>query len=404
MTERSATAAPEPPAHRRLELILALAAIGLIAIAWVAGGQRARTSRLPVLQETMPAAAGFTRLDDAYQAWSDEGHSGLLGYVAFGTAAGYGGPLTVAVAIDTTGVVLNVVIADHKESPAWLDRVAGRGLPGVLAGKRYDDAFAIGQDLDAVTGATMTTRALGQAVLEGSRTAALASGLPLPQQQPVPLRFGPLEIVTLLLLATVLASFRVVPRNRKLLRWGTLLTGLIVLGFIYNSPLTLTYFVRAILGYWPAWRTEPHFYMLVVGIPLIILLTGKNPYCHWFCPFGAAQKCLGLAGGAGHREPRRMQRWLVWLPRGLALGAVLVGVYHRSPGLAGYELFGTLFALVGGSVQFIALGLVILAALFIARPWCRYLCPVGAILDLVRMVAGLKHDRHAPTRPCGRAS
>ncbi len=371
------------PLHRRLERTLALVALAVIATAWIAGGHRARSGLMPSVRAAVPDAVEFTRSGEVFQAWGDPGRTDLLAYVALGTAAGYGGPLTVAVALTPAGEVRAVIVADHKETTAWFERVRRRGLPGSLAGGRFDDPFAIGQDIDAVTGATITTRALGDAVLDGSEAAAGALGLPVTPAPPPRIQFGPREIVLILLFTVILASFRGVFPHRKLVRRGTMLTGLIVLGFLYNSPLTLTYISRALLGYWPSWRTDLHFYLLVFGVPLVILATRKNPYCHWFCPFGAAQECLGIMGGARNRVSARLAARLKWLPRTLALGAIAIGVYFRSPGLAGYEIFGTLFHLVGGTFQFVALSLVIVAALFITRPWCRFLCPVGPILDLV---------------------
>lgn len=390
-------ACPGPDRQRRIERVMAIVALALIAAAWVAGEHRARRSVMPAIQAAVPEAADFSRTDGVFAAWEDRDRSRLLGYVALGTADGYGGPLTLAVAVSAEGQVLNVVVADHKETGAWFDRVSRRGLPGALAGKSWDDAFVVGRDLDTVTGATVTVDAMARAVADGSQAVARAMGLPVNEAPPAPVRFGLLELTVLLLLGLVLLSYRYAFPHRKLLRWGTMLTGLLLLGFIYNSPLTLTYMARAVLGYWPSWRTDLHFYLLVVGVPAIILIARKNPYCQWFCPFGAAQECLGAVGGARSREPARLRPWLRWLPRTLALGALLLGVYLRSPGQAGYEVFGTLFGLVGGTTQFALLGLVIVASLFVLRPWCRYLCPVGAVLDFLRMLRDWAVESRGPS-------
>src|SRR5690606_31513938 len=110
-----------------------------------------------------------------------------------------------------------------------------------------------------------------------------------------------------------------------------------------NAPLTLAYFTKAILGYWPQWQTNLYWYFLLGGILFVFTVDNKNPYCEWFCPFGAVQECLGAIGGAKTLTPRRHRAWLNWLQRGLALGAILLGVFFRNPGLSSYELFGTLF-------------------------------------------------------------
>ena len=64
--------------------------------------------------------------------------------------------------------------------------------------------------------------------------------------------------------------------------------------------------------------------------------------------------------------------------------AIVIALLLRNPGLTSYEIFGTLFSLTGSMMQFILLGIVLIAALFIRRPWCAYLCPLGPVTDLYR--------------------
>jgi polyferredoxin len=174
---------------------------------------------------------------------------------------------------------------------------------------------------------------------------------------------------------------------------------MLVLGFIYNAPVTLAHVVRLVLGYWPQWQTNLYWYFLIGGILFVFTVDNKNPYCRWFCPFGAAQECMGAIGGAKARGAGAYHGLLKWLQRALALTAVLVGVYFRSPGLASYELFGTLFDLVGSNIQFVALGLVLIAALFVSRPWCNYLCPITPVMDLIRVIREMVRDLWRRIRP-----
>lgn len=74
----------------------------------------------------------------------------------------------------------------------------------------------------------------------------------------------------------------------KLVRWGSLLIGLVTIGFIYNSSLTLSHFNQLLLGFWPNWRTELYWYLLLGGVLFVFTVDNKNAYCDWFCPFGAA--------------------------------------------------------------------------------------------------------------------
>lgn len=372
--------------RKRTERMLAVLALVLIAIVWVIGSLRAEADLLPAVIGAIPETHHVSRVDDdLYQAWGDEAEQNLLGYVALGKANGYGGEMIVAVGVDQNGNILGVVIADHKETPAWMSRVEHGNLLESLIGKSYSDPFQIGEDVDGITGATYTSKAVATAVLNGSRLVARYLTLPLKTPPPPRVQFGVPEIVLILLFAVGYVGHQRGFSYKKQVRWGSMLTGLIVLGFIYNSPLTLAYIVKLLLGYFPQWQTNLYWYFLIGGIIFVFSVDNKNPYCEWFCPFGAAQECMAVIGGAKVYRPNHFYLYLQWLQRFLALGAILLGVYYRSPGLASYELFGTLFGLVGSSLQFIALGLVLIVALFIKRPWCNYLCPLRPVVEIIRI-------------------
>ena len=164
-----------------------------------------------------------------------------------------------------------------------------------------------------------------------------------------------------------------------------MLVGMIVLGFIYDRPFTLVHVSKLTMGYLPQWQNNLYWYFLTFGILIIFIIENRNSYCEWFCPFGAAQECMGLIGGAklhkltGHDTLRIIQRTI-------ALAAVMLGLYYRNPGIANYELYGSLFSLIGTSIQFAALGLILVAAMFIRRPWCNYLCPIKPLLEIIHVI------------------
>ena len=163
-----------------------------------------------------------------------------------------------------------------------------------------------------------------------------------------------------------------------------MLVGMIILGFVYTRPLTLSDISKFLLGFWPQWQTNLYWYLLIGGILFVFTVDNKNPYCEWFCPFGAAQECMGAIGGAKSRSAGSYKNILKWLQRGLAWLAILLALLFRNPGLTSYEIFGTLFDLKGSTMQFALLGIVLITSLCIRRPWCNYLCPLRPVTDLYR--------------------
>ena len=376
---------PYQRSQRWARLIGVLAVISILA-AWGIGLFLAQADLMPAVNSAFPEAERFERLStDVYAAYGNGSSDQPLGYVALGEASGYGGPMTVAVGVDPAGTVTNVVIADHRETPAWMDQIRKNEFPGALTGKSYADPFRVGNDVDGITGATTSSKAVAEAVLNGSRKAAQVIGLPV-ETPPVPrLEFGVPEITLLVLFAVGYFAHQRNFKHKKKLRWASLLTGLLLLGFIYNSPLTLAYINKFLLGFWPQWQTHLYWYLLIGGILFVYTVENKNPYCQWFCPFGAAQEVMGLVGGAKVYSPRQFRDFLKWLQRGLAWLAIILALIYRNPGLSSFEIFGTLFSLTGSNFQFILLGLVLTVSLFVRRPWCTYLCPLDPVTDFIKM-------------------
>jgi NosR/NirI family nitrous oxide reductase transcriptional regulator len=372
----------------KTERLLAIIAIFTIILAWIIGYWRAGGDVRPYLHEAFPQAGYFQPVGNGYyQAWESQSRETLLGYVTVGSANGYGGPMQVAVAVDLEGQVLGLSVVRQKETPAWMQRVLKSDLFDSLIGKSYADAFELGDDVDGVSGATYTSRAIVEVVQEGSREIVGSQlGLPVPVQDKPRIILGIPEITLILLFAAGYIGHQQHFKYKKQIRWVSMLVGLIVLGFVYNNPLTIAFINKLLMGYFPDWHTSLYWYLLLGGILFVYTVDNKNPYCEWFCPFGAAQECMGAIGGAKVRTLAEYRTTLVWIQRGLAWLAIVVALLFRNPGISSYEVFGTLFSLIGSGFQFILLGIILVAALFLKRPWCSYLCPLRPVTDLIRLV------------------
>jgi NosR/NirI family transcriptional regulator, nitrous oxide reductase regulator len=157
---------------------------------------------------------------------------------------------------------------------------------------------------------------------------------PLARPTGTTIQFGVPELALLLLFAAAYAGHRV--RNgawKRRVRWGTLLAGMVVLGFIYTAPLTITMIISLLSGYWPDWHNNLYWYLLLGGILFVTTVDAKNPYCYWFCPFGAVAGMSGQAvSGARPTGHSTLARGLQWVQRGLAVIAIGLGLALRRPG------------------------------------------------------------------------
>jgi hypothetical protein len=289
---------------------------------------------------------------------------------------------------------------EHKETVSFFQRVLRSQLSEFLTDKHYSDSFMLGQDVDSVTGATYSSRALADSVRRAARKVAFRNldSPAIPEPSP-PVVFGFPEAILLVLFAVGFVGRSRLFKRRKAIRWISMLVGMGVLGFVYNRPLTLVFINKMLLGFWPEWRLNLYWYILLAGIVLIIAVGKKSPYCEWFCPFGSAQECLGIIGGAKRRIPDRAHILLRWFQRVLALSAIALALLSRNPSISSYEVFGAFFHLIGSSFNFALLGVVLIATLFLKRPWCSYLCPLRPVSDFIRLISNWIREIWLKSRP-----
>jgi len=373
---------------KRLERFLALAAVGLIVIAWFVGLSRSEADLEPFLNSAFSQAGYIEQFQGGiYAAWDSSNKDNLLGYISPGTADGYGGELKVVVAISTEGTVFGLTVIDHKETFSFFRRVIRSRLLDGLKEKSYADPFVLGQDVDGITGATYSARAVTEAVKNATRqVAAKALNLPAIEERTPKVQFGTPEIVLLVLFFFGLVARQKRFKPKKAARWISMLAGIGFLGFLLNKPFTLVLVNKILLGYWPKWQLDLYWYILLGGIVFITLIDNRNPYCDWFCPFGATQECLGVIGGGKNRVPDRIHFSLRWFQRLIALGAILMALIFRNPSVSSYEVFGAFFRLIGTNFLFILLAVVLIVSLFIRRPWCSYLCPLRPVTDFLKLL------------------
>lgn len=374
---------------RKIESRLAIIAIVLIIAAWFIGRQLEDADRECTIKAQMPEVARIEAIDKTsckiYNAQDD-----LIGFLTLESSMGYGGPLQMAVAVNSEGEIFDLAVVNSKETPSYLKKVLDAKFLDKIIGKSYDDDYSIENGVDAISSATYSSRAILEASKKGNRyVAAKLLGFDIPEEDSPTILFGGAEIVLLLLFVIGFFAHKKTFKYKKIVRWGTMLAGLFIIGFYYNKPFSLSMINQLLLGYFPPLHSHLYWYILLAGIFLGLTVENKNPYCYWFCPFGAAQECMGMVGGAKHIPLGKFKNVFKWTLRIITLFAIVVALLFRNPGVTSYEVFGTLFKLTGSNLQFAILGIVLVSSVFIKRPWCNYLCPIVPVADHFRLVRGL---------------
>jgi polyferredoxin len=136
--------------------------------------------------------------------------------------------------------------------------------------------------------------------------------------------------------------------------------------------------------------------VLLALLLVAALLTGRA-FCGWACPLGTVQEGLAilirrLTGGRAASLPirpsRRVNRMLRRLKYGVLGWTLWASVTAAVPPLIPFCPYRTLFTLNVGSL----LGWSVIVALItlsfaVERAWCRYLCPLGALLAVTNKIS-----------------
>jgi polyferredoxin len=153
--------------------------------------------------------------------------------------------------------------------------------------------------------------------------------------------------------------------------------------------------------------------VLAVAV-LVLAFASRGAFCGWICPLGFLQDLVaGLSSAvqrrvpAAHRGMRSLRRTaapLAILDRPLRLLKYVVLAWA----IWGAAAFGIMvfrevdpwIALLDIGRESAPLGMLVLAvmlvgALFVDRPWCRYACPLGAANGLVARFSPVRLERSA---------
>ncbi len=153
----------------------------------------------------------------------------------------------------------------------------------------------------------------------------------------------------------------------------------IILGFAIFSPMIPHQFQTIIERLADGERIGIILFSGVIGLGILTLLAalfGRH-FCGYLCPIGAVQE-------AAYTIPTKkipvQQKGILSAIRAFFLVAIIGGPFLFGIALLDYFGFSDFFkiTLSAGTLIFI---IILLIAIFMYRPFCRIICPVGAILQ-----------------------
>jgi NosR/NirI family nitrous oxide reductase transcriptional regulator len=132
--------------------------------------------------------------------------------------------------------------------------------------------------------------------------------------------------------------------------------------------------------------------LLFFIIPLVFALLYGRVFCAGVCPLGAIQE---LTGFKQVKMPKSVEKVITAIPFVYLGLAVLFAATESQFIICRYDPFVGIFRLDAPYTMIIFGSLLLLVGIFVNRPYCRYLCPYGALLGIFSRFS-VRHLRITP--------
>ena len=305
--------------------------------------------------------------NDAYLYDSDK-------YLMIAEENGYGGKLMLTPVISAHGIIDNILVLDHKETFSYYMRIKKDGFFKQYIGKSIEEPLILGQDIDQVSGATISSEAFNKAIRNASHELGMKYyEISYPKEE-IKWNIGFKELMLMILFC--LAIWAVYSGDKRV-RYLALAVSLVFMGFYYNSALSISHFGNLLTGQMPDPHINLFIWLLLFGTIGFAFFTKKNVYCHSMCPFHTVEMILVKIGGFKIGFPKKYQKPIRKTAKVLLWASLMIIFLADNPTIAAYEPFAMIFGLEGVGIQWYILPAVLVGALFITDFFCRYFCPVG---------------------------
>lgn len=170
-------------------------------------------------------------------------------------------------------------------------------------------------------------------------------------------------------------------------------------------------------GYWDPIHPAG---MVILGFAALVSFLLRKSFCGWFCPVGTISEWVWKAGerlwGKNYRLPQWVDiplRSIKYILLGFFLWVILTmktsdilhflnGPYYKMADVKMLFFFTRISSITG-----IVLMILTLSSFFFRNPWCRYLCPYGALMGLFALLSPTGVERNSDTcidcKRCSRA-
>jgi len=192
------------------------------------------------------------------------------------------------------------------------------------------------------------------------------------------------DIAVLLLLMSVVA-WTVLKRQ---IRWPVILTSVISIAYFgffrHGCVCSIGAIQNVSLALASHSYTIPLFVLLLFLLPIIFALFFGRVFCAGVCPFGALQELVNIKNYKLPKAVTGVLKIFPWIYLGFA---ILYAATNTRFIICHFDPFVGIFRM-GGELPILLIGVVLLIfSIFTGRPFCRFICPYGAILGLFSRIS-----------------
>lgn len=375
--------------------ILRISVVLSLVIVYIAGLQREQRIMKDLVFNSYPEMIALAPLQTdplIYEIPTEDSLESI--YYVFSSGRGWGGPFTIVTEVDHNAIVKHIEILKHCETPAYLLKLENKHFFEQFTDQKSTSAFILGAEIDAVCGATISSTGFTDAIRSGchsisSKVFELDYELNSKAFKP-----GIKEIIILLIfILTYIGSICKI----KKMRFVTLILGMVFIGFMFNVPVSVSQFASIFLGYVPSPVVNLTWWLMIAGALLLIIITRKNLYCAWICPFGAVQEFISGFSGFSLPLNSKIVKFSSFILYFFTFLALAMMFYFRNTSIGNYEPFAALFNFDGYGLIWLILPLALFSSFFWKRFYCRFFCPAGAALTLtvkLRRAISMKSNKN----------
>ena len=298
-------------------------------------------------------------------------------YLKADVAIGYGGKMMVGTLLTIEGKVEKVFLLHNTETVSYINKLKKRFFFRQFDLKNAWQPFAIDHDIDAVSGATISSVAITKAVKTSSHYLSENVFDTKPEIIASPFQLANYEWgLFIFFLISIVLTFWLKKRIYKTI---TLIASVVLLGFVWNASLSVTFFTRILTGEIPSLSEGLLFWIFMFFVIGGIVVFKRNVYCNSICPFFGVQYFITKLTGVKWKLHPKIKQYANRLNGGLLWFALIVALLNNNATMSSYEPFSMMFSMQGDGAQWFIFPFIIIGSMFSSQFFCKYFCPIGVL-------------------------